>query len=193
MNFDGDERQDPTRSWSGKESMDGDFANEVLSFTTDSIEETHASYNPLTDSIRNETRVGVCTACGRTLTRENAVQCHHGDQICDACPKEFQERKLCRRHFETTVGSKDDAFVFVGIYARMGRKEFRELTGFTELETDRAKMRLSIYGYVKFGGFGLLSKSPKITRLGRDALLSMVKVYRKDTDFLTFLKRIGWE
>jgi len=191
MTFDESERSDfPPPNWIDKEPKEEEIARETRGFTTESLEETRSIFDPGRNTVRSETRVGICSFCLKVLDERNSLQCYYGGQICAKCSFSYNGRPVCRMHVETNIGDKVDAIVLSGISAKINKEELKKLSGIPIDVLEAAKIRLLSRRCITSGGFGLLGKFPKLTPKGIECLNTMRTAYENDLDFSLFLDRL---
>lgn len=192
MTFENAERSDwPPPPWNSKESVEEEFSKETYDFTDEHLRETKSLYDSTTDTIRNETRIGICSKCGFTLADRDAARCYYGDQLHARCAKFYNGRPVCRRHVESKIGGKTDAMVLAGISAGLDRAQFKKLSELPNQIIEGSKSRILDKEYVVFKGYGM-SRKPTITPIGKESLYTMIGTYEEDQDFGQFLQKLGF-
>lgn len=190
MTFEESEESDwPKPNWLRKEPGEEEFSRETFSFTEDQLKETRSLYDPRTETIRNEIRVGICSVCRLTLYEKDAAQCYYGDQIHARCALFYNGRGVCRMHVESHIGGKIDAIVLAAISADLNPMQLKKLSGLPTKIIEDAKFRNLDRNYIVIKGFGLFS-NPRLTPIGRESLYTMSEAFEKDPDFKMFLEKI---
>lgn len=191
MTFDKSEQSDwPPPKWKDKEPKEEEFAREIHTFTTENLEETVSVYDPETKTIRNEIKTGICSVCLKNTEKNNFAECFYGDQICAKCALFYNGRSICRKHVELHIGDKTEAIVLAGISAGLSKETVRKLGAFSVEQIGYSKLRILKKGYIRSGGFGILSKFPKLTPIGVESLYTMMSAFEKDPELVLLNEKI---
>lgn len=190
MTFDESERSDlPQPSWTRKEPNEEELSKETFGFTEDYLKDTRSVYDPESQTIRTDLRIGICSFCRKTLFEKDAAQCYYGDQIHASCALTYDGRPVCRFHVEVHIGGKIDAIVLSGISAGLDREQLKKLSGLPTDVIDDARFRLLELDYYTVRGYGLFSKC-RITPIGVQSLNTMRDAFEQDPDFKLFLEKL---
>lgn len=190
MTFEESEISDwPPPPWSRKEIGEEEFSRETYGFTDEQLKETKSLYDPRTETIHNEVRVGICSVCRLTLYEKDAAQCYYGDQIHARCALFYNGRGICRMHVESHIGGKMDAIILAAISAGLDPMQLKKLSGLSTTMIKDAKSRVLRRNYIVTKGYGLSSR-PKITPIGSESLYTMSDAFEKDPDFKLFMGKI---
>jgi len=176
----------PPPSWLTKEEL----STEIITLTDESLEELRTVYDNESETIQNIIKFGICSTCGRSVTKQNIVRCLYGCQLCDKCRPEYLGRAVCRRHVESRFASKYETIVLIGIVSKINKVKLLKVGKITENEYQTVRINLEEKGYIKFSTIGLENR-PKITPSGYEVLSLLISTYQKDPDFAIFLQEIG--
>lgn len=184
--FEEDEKNDPTRRWSRKESVndgsydEGEISTKIL---LKKIREVAPDRSLGGSEIVKENGINIhktilifCDTCGDKLDEENIVICRlDGTKVCVGCAIKIDERKICARCLRVKKPlSKDDFRVLVLCGKGLKRRQIQKLTRIPIEEIRKSARYLLDQGYLS----KKLLRGFAISADGKDIVRAYSQIYR---------------
>jgi len=154
------------------------------------IEEYRTSFDETSQKITTEVGHGKCSTCGR-VNATVYYHCVQEDLLCANCLIIHEGQTYCRKHIESSVGTKLEAMVLIAVASSLDKTKIKKFATISEQDVLSLKQELERKNYLESKHFGLFGNKVKPTHFGLSAIRTLYQTYIKDNDFQLFIKKLS--